>query len=102
MIADTSIAAAESIKPVAKTLRERVFDYIQSRGIHGATIDETVAALGLKIQTVCGRFNELAGGPYRVGDEVRHYPVRIVQTGETRQTESGRGAHCWMVIGATA
>ena len=97
-MAHTSILAARQIAPHAPSVRERVFEYIKSRGIHGATIDECAIALGLKTQTVCGRFNDLQGKPsvdiwsrtcYRL-------PIRIKKSDELRKTSSGRDAQVWV------
>ena len=56
----TSIEAAERIAPKAGTMRARVLDYIAAAGEIGATNAEIAAGLGMKLQTVCGRVNELA------------------------------------------
>lgn len=76
----TSRAAAESCEPQAGTDRRRVLDYVAGRGSEGATRDEIAAALQLKIQTVCGRVNDL----------VRQGNLRASE--QTRPTESGRAA----------
>lgn len=44
----TSQRAAERIAPVAPTMRRRVYEFIKSRGVEGATADECAIALGLK------------------------------------------------------
>jgi len=56
---ETQAAAAEAIAPRTKTLRDRCLSYIRARGERGATNEEIAAALGLRLQTVCGRVAEL-------------------------------------------
>jgi len=55
----TSIAAAQAIAEMAPTLRGQVYGQIVKCGAHGATRQEIADALGLKIQSVCGRVGEL-------------------------------------------
>lgn len=55
----TSIAAAEAIAEMAGTLRGQVYDYLVKCGTNGATRQEIADALGMKLQTVCGRCGEL-------------------------------------------
>ena len=83
---DTSRDAARSIKPGAITLRARVFDYIEGMGLSGATDHEIVEALGMQLQTVNPRRNELVN----LG--------LIVDSGDRRKTPSGRKAKVWKVI----
>ena len=80
---DTSIAAAEAITPTAATMRARVLEFVQSRGDKGATNDEIMNALSMRIQTVCPRVNELVTGGYLLDTLVR------------RPTQSGRSAKVW-------
>ena len=47
---DTSRAAADSMRKHAPTLRQRVYDYIVSKGEHGATDDEIASELNLRHQ----------------------------------------------------
>ena len=75
----TSIAAAEAISEIAPTLRGKVYAWIGGRGQLGATRHEIAAGLKLKLQTVCGRCNELLKQGL------------IYQTDETRET-SGLGS----------
>lgn len=56
---DTSAAAAESMKSLAPTLRDRVLSSIRGRHSEGMTCDEAEVALGLTHQTCSARFNEL-------------------------------------------
>ena len=95
-IAETSARAAASMQPIIPSLRERVYDYIKSQGLNGATIDQCAIALGIRTASVCGRFNELKGGIYGDGDTVRDYPIRIYHFGEIRKTASGRSALVWI------
>ena len=55
----TSIAAAQAIAQMAPTLRGRVYGHIVKSGDEGATRQEIADAMGLKIQSVCGRVGEL-------------------------------------------
>jgi hypothetical protein len=55
----TSIAAAQAIADAAPTLRGKVYGYLAGRPDLGATRQEIADALGLKLQTVCGRVGEL-------------------------------------------
>jgi len=75
----TSIAAAEAIADMAGTLRGRVLEWITWQE-NGATREEIADALNLKLQTVCGRCNELL----KMG--------LIFDSGRTRLTSSGRSA----------
>jgi hypothetical protein len=83
-LAPTSIAAAQSIAPVAPCLREQVFAHIESQRTNGATIDETHLTTGIATSTVCGRFDELK----KAG--------RIVPAGFNRPTSSGSPAAVWV------
>lgn len=96
----TSNAAAESIAPIAPTLREQVFAFIRSQGVKGASIDETAVALAMRTATVCGRFFELKGGTYGDGEDAKTYPVRIVPNGMKRETSSGCQATCRIAVDA--
>ncbi len=81
----TSRLAAHAIRESAPTLRARVLDYVASRGVHGATNDEIVAGVGMLLQSVCARTNEL----WAVG--------LIRDSGRTRASRSGRSARVWEV-----
>jgi hypothetical protein len=83
----TSIAAAESVATDAASVRLRVLQFIIDRGELGASSDEAEAALGLTHQSCSARFWELAG-KNRKRPELK----RIVETGFTRKTRSGRAA----------
>lgn len=80
---DTSIMAAEQIAPLAKTLREQVYDVIAGR--HSMTADEAADALGKSILSVRPRCAELA----TTGE--------IVDSGERRKNASGKSAIAWRV-----
>lgn len=75
-----SVAAWDSIADSAETLRRQVVDHIDSCGGHGATSDETEAALDLSHQTCSARFTE-----------AKKYN-QITPSGEKRMTRSGRWA----------
>jgi len=85
----TSAEAAWSIEGVAGRLRLRVFDFIITRGVLGATCDEVEGALNMKHQTCSARVNELM--------KSRH----IVDSGQRRLTTSNRHAVVWVRNGAT-
>lgn len=78
--------ALASMRAVIPTDEQRVFDFIASRGVNGATCDETEAALGLSHQNCSARFTKLSD---------KKNP-RITLSGETRRTRSGRpaGVYC--------
>ncbi len=84
---DTSFAAAQSKVSSAEIDRERVFNYVVSRGEQGATCDEAEVALGMSHQSCSPRFNELAKNnlevtelrrPTRSGRKARVYKVRAL------------------------
>lgn len=80
----TSIAAARSIRPVAATLRERVFAFVDKQGMHGATAEEIERALKMSGNTVRPRILELRAAK------------RMFDRGNTRETQSGRQATVWV------
>lgn len=81
--AETSKAAADSVRGIATALAMQVLRYIAERGADGATCDEFEAASGMKHQTASARFWELR----RKG--------LIKATGARRRTRSGRMADAW-------
>lgn len=84
---ETSLAAAESIKPDANRLRLRVLHWLLERGEHGGTDEEGQEALGMPGSTYRPRRVELqAAGK-----------IRKLET--TRPTRSGRAAAVWVVVG---
>ena len=82
----TSQAAAESMKPHARTIRQRVYEYILSRGGFGCTDEEVIAALGVSPSTARPRRGELV----QMG--------AVKKTGDTRPTRSGRQAAVYVGI----
>ena len=83
---DTSIAAAESMKPHVGTMRERVLERVRRSGTSGLTCDEAEVSLGLSHQTCSARFRELSKA--RV----------IVDSGVRRPTRSGRKAVVYVTL----
>lgn len=79
---DTSKAAAKSVKLVAGSRRERVFECIAASPM-GRTNEEISDLLGWPIQSVCGRVRELAVDKH------------IKDSGRRRPTKSGRKATVW-------
>lgn len=87
VLVDTSVDAAEAIRPTAETLRNMVLSLIVCRGDYGATDDEIQAALSLTGNTQRPRRWELC----RMNT--------IKDSGIRRKTSSGRNAIVW-VFGA--
>lgn len=81
-----SLAAYESVKPDAATMRNKVLDCLSQSP---ATCDEIEAALGMAHQTASARLTEL----YR--------SRKITRTGR-RQTRSGRTAWIYEVTKGVA
>jgi len=81
---DTSIAAAERVRPRAGTMRAIVLDAIEAAGPEGATIDEIAQRTGLLTQTVCGRIAELKRDGW------------IQKTQRRRPTRTGSEAIVWI------
>lgn len=79
----TSVAAAEAIRPSTNRLRQRVLDYIESRGAAGATDQECQTDLGMDESTQRPRRWELA-------------QARLITQSGTRRTKSGRAATVWV------
>lgn len=80
----TSKAAAASIKPDLGRLQQRVFDHIQARP---STAREVEDALSMRTQTVTARIRELV------------LKNKLVDSGEKRETDSGRKAIVWKAAG---
>lgn len=76
----TSHAAADSMRPTAQTLREKVFEYIRCQGDYGATEEEIEYELDLTGNTCRPRVWELMKAE------------RIEDSGAMRKTRSGRYA----------
>lgn len=72
-------------KPVARTLRKRVFRWIAQQEEFGATNEEISKSTDMRLQTVCARRNELGK------------KLLVVDSGRRRATESGRNAIVWIV-----
>lgn len=89
----TSAAAADSMKPHAAAIRERIYQTILGRGLRGCTAAELEHVLGIPGNTVRPRLVELRG------DKEKGLPVRITTMGELRYTESGRKALVWIAVG---
>ncbi len=86
--AATSREAAQRVRPSrAESDRRRILHYVVSRGAEGATRDDIVRVLGIEIQTVCPRVDELL--------TLAH----LEQTKERRHTRSGASA---FILVATA
>ena len=63
----------------------RIYDFIAAQGEYGATCDEICVELGMLVQTVSGRCNDLA----RAG--------LIARDGVRRRTRTGASAYVWTV-----
>ena len=88
---ETSVEAAESIKPVLGALQNKVLDAFVAAGPMGLTTEECEGITGLKHQTCSARVNELSKcqPPYLVlGQDEEH---RIIK----RPTSSGRRARVY-------
>lgn len=82
---ETSVNAANEIKPGAGTLRMAVLDFIGKCGDNGATDDEVQVALGMNPSTQRPRRVEL-------------WDMGLVRdSGRTRLTRSRRKATVWIV-----
>jgi hypothetical protein len=86
-VADTSLAALESVQPAVPSIRQRIYDYIASRGAEGATTDEVEAALNIPGNTVRPRMRELEFGNLK---------TQIMFSWTTRATRRGRQAHVYV------
>lgn len=82
-VTSTSIAAADFIAPHAPTQRQRVLDFIRSRGKGGATIAEIAEALSMRTASVCARVMELRGKSYAYPDAFV-LPLLVVDSGMRR------------------
>lgn len=84
---DTSRAAADSMRPHAATLRQKVLEHIRHCGEDGSTCDEAELRLGMSHQTCSARFRELA------------QQGLIWDSGRRRETRTGRGAIVYLSEG---
>lgn len=55
----TSREQAARVRPKAPIQRDRVLAYLESCGPRGAVMHSIAAALGIPLQSVCGRMSEL-------------------------------------------
>lgn len=86
----TSRAAAVRAQGKARSKRELIVEYVWQQGVRGATRDEIARALGMPIQTVCGRVaEELA--PLDAKGHAREPRLRM--NGERRETRQGSPAY---------
>lgn len=85
--AETSHAARIAIIPIAPAIVEQVYQFIASKGVHGATAQEIEAGLSIKGDTIRPRLVTLR--------EDR----RIETLGEVRRTRAGRAAVVWVRVG---
>lgn len=83
-VAATSIAAHNSIQPVAGTLEYEVYRAIIEAGSAGMTNEEIVTKTKVLLQTTCGRVNSL----------VKKGLVK--DSGTTRLTQTQRRATVWV------
>ena len=81
---DTSLAAAEAIRPLAATLRAKALDVVERS--NGLTADEVAGRLGLSILSIRPRLTELA----------RLQKVR--DSGTRRRNVSGKQAIVWAPV----
>ncbi len=84
---DTSVSAAEAMKPKAAAIRLRLLAELQLRGGTGATCDELEQAFGMSHQTVSARLREM------------NLKGTILDSGARRKTRSGRAAIVWHAKG---
>ena len=83
----TSRKAAEIIEPKTGTLRRRIYDFLESRGVHGATDEEIELALGISGNTVRPSRGTLVTDGF------------VSDTGETRKNRNGHDCIVWAVGG---
>lgn len=85
-VAATSIEAKRSLKSsVTKKARGLIFRHLIKAGPIGATLNELEDILGIRLQSLCARRNELG----KMGV--------VVDGGTRRPTPSGRSATVWVV-----
>jgi hypothetical protein len=80
---DTSVAAAQAIKPNANRLRMLVLEAIRAAGADGLTDEEGIAA------------TQLSPSTYRPRRIESVQAGLVVDSGRTRKTASGRSAVVW-------
>jgi len=81
---DTSIEAANRVRPMAAAMREEIFFNIGNKGALGATCDEIEVELNFKHQTASARIRDLV----KAG--------RLKDSGKRRPTRSGANAVVWV------
>lgn len=81
-----SIAAADSMRPHAETMRRKVCQFIAEQGAKGATDEEVQLGLGMNPSTERPRRGEVWG-----------FGLITDAPGERRATTSGRMATVWFV-----
>lgn len=81
----TSRAAADSIVPHRKTMKDRVSDFIGSCGFRGATDEEIQEGTGMNPSTERPRRQELEKD-------------KVIKSAGTRWTKSGREAKVWIRV----
>lgn len=82
---DTSIAAAEEMKPRAAILREKCLAHLKRWGMTGSTADECALNLKESVLSIRPRFTEMRRLNW------------IEDTGARRKNDSGRNAIVWRV-----
>jgi hypothetical protein len=76
---ETSREAAHAIEPHAGTQRKAVYDELVRAGAGGRTRQEIADAIGMKLQSVCGRVSELiSAGLAREPDGARRDKRQVV------------------------
>jgi hypothetical protein len=80
----TSIEAAHHAEPKSASLRAVVLAYIRQQGRDGATDEQIQNAIGMNPSTQRPRRVELVEGGL------------VVNSGQTRKTQSGRNATVWV------
>jgi len=80
----TSLAAGRSVAHAIGHIEGRILEHVAACGERGATAEETATALELRSATASARFSELG----QAG--------RIIDSGRTRPTSSGRAAIVWI------
>jgi hypothetical protein len=83
----TSRAAAQSIQPRSGTIRYRVHQYFQGRGVYGATDDEAQNFLGIDGNTFRPTRKTLVDDGY------------LIDSGRTRKNENGHDCIVWVERG---
>ena len=98
---NTSLSAATAIAPHASDQRERIYAYIDSCGLAGATISQVADALGMRTASVCGRMSELRGIVYGDSGKTMLLPVRVYDSGLRRcYGDSTATGKVWLAVKA--